>query len=56
MTNENIEKILDKHNVPYYTKNDRIYADSMLSGTKVFEEVEDMTGYGKTQLYDWLGY
>lgn len=56
MTNEKIKKILDLHSVPNYIENGNIFADSMLSGTKKFEEVENMTGWTRKQLYDWLGY
>ena len=49
-------KILDLHNVPYYTENGSIYVDSMLSGTDVFENVGEVTGWSRQQLYAWLGY
>ncbi len=56
MENLAIEKILKAHSVPYYEKNGRIFADSMLAGTEIFEEVEDVTGFSKKKLYEWLGY
>ena len=56
MTIEKIRKILDLHSVPNYTQNGSIYADSMEAGTKVFEKVENVTGWNRTQLYAWLGY
>ena len=56
MTNNQIIKILNAYSIPYYEKDGRIFADSMLSGTSRFEEVEDFTGCTKKQLYEWLGY
>lgn len=56
MSNEKIARILDQHSIPHYIENGRIYADCMIAGTQVFEEVEDMTGCSKNELYDWLGY
>ena len=53
---EKIRKILDLHGVPNYTENGNIYADSMISGKKLFEEVENVTDWTKSQLYIWLGY
>jgi hypothetical protein len=51
-----IEKVLKLHSVPYRIVDDRIYADSMIAGTEVFENIEDLTGYTMQQLRDWLGY
>lgn len=53
---EKIRKILDLHGVPNYTQNGSLYADSMISGKKLFEEVENVTDWTKNQLYIWLGY
>ena len=53
---EKIRKILDLHGVPNYTQNGNIYADSMISGKKLFEEVENVNKKKKSQLYIWLGY
>lgn len=53
---ERIAKILDLHFVPYYCQGGRIYADSMVAHTDLFEEVVDMTGYTRDELYAWLGY
>lgn len=53
---EAIAKILKNHNVPFYIKNNRIYADSMMGGTVEFETVEDLTEFTKVNLYNWLGY
>ena len=51
-----IKKILDAHSVPNYIKGGHIFADSMLSGCAMFEIVEDVTDWSKSQLYAWLGY
>lgn len=56
MSNEKIKKILKEHSIPFLEKDGRIYADSMLAGTKVYEICEDLTGYTNDQLYCWLGY
>lgn len=56
MNNLQIKKVLDAHSIPNYIADDRIYADSMIGGTKEFEHVEDATGWSKEKLYQWLGY
>ena len=56
MTNNEIAKILELHGVPYYEKDGAIYADSMISGTTLFEEVVKITGMTRRALYTWLGY
>lgn len=56
MTIERIKKILDLHGVPNYTQDGNIYADSMISGTTLFEKVENVTRWSRSQLYIWLGY
>lgn len=56
MTAEKIAKILALHSVPFFLKGGRIYADAMIAGTALFEEVEDLTDYTRSQLYTWLGY
>ncbi len=56
MENRKIKKILDAHSVPNFEKEGRIYADTMLSGSDLFEEVEDMTGLSMERLRAWLGY
>jgi hypothetical protein len=56
MTNEKIANILEKHYIPYFEQDNRIYADSMQVGTAIFEEVEDLTGYSRHELLAWLGY
>lgn len=53
---DRIGKILENHNVPFYVNNGRIYADSMIAGTGLFEQVEDLTDCSRKKLYDWLGY
>lgn len=56
MSNEKISKILTLHSVPHYIQNENIFADTMEANTEEFEKVENLTGYNKNQLYDWLGY
>ena len=56
MSNLQIRKILDAHNIPNYEKNNCIYADSMIAETEVFECVENMTGWSKKLIFEWLGY
>lgn len=56
MTLERIARILDAHSVPHYEKDGHIYADSMISGTELFEEVEDVTNWTASKLAAWLGY
>lgn len=56
MTINKIKQILDLHSVPHYEADGRIYADSMISGTDLFQEVEDVTDWTKSQLFAWLGY
>lgn len=53
---ERIKEILDFHSIPNYTQNGSIYADSMEAGTEVFEKIENVTGWSRSQLYTWLGY
>lgn len=56
MENKKILNILKNHNVPCYEDNSRVYADTMISGKSVFEEVDDLTGCTVQELRDWLGY
>ena len=56
MTNTQIKRILDQHSVPNYESGNHIYADSMISGTAIYEQVVDLTGITKPALYQWLGY
>lgn len=56
MTIKSITAILKQHGVPFYEQNGRIYADSMISGTETFEEVEDVTEWTFGELLGWLGY
>ncbi len=53
---EKIARILDNHSVPYYTESGRIYADCMMAGTALFEEVADLTDCTPEALRIWLGY
>ena len=49
---KDIARVLKAHYVPYYIKNERIFADDM-TGTNTYE---DLTGYTLQALRDWLGY
>lgn len=51
-----IAHILDTHSVPYFIKNGRIYADIMVAFSALFEGVEDLTDWTRSQIYAWLGY
>lgn len=53
---ETIKKILDAHSVPNYINGGHIFVDSMLAGNEIFEAVEDVTDWSKSQLFAWLGY
>lgn len=56
MTIERIANILEKHHIPHYVQNGRIYADNMESFTELFSRVTDVTGYTMNDLKNWLGY
>lgn len=56
MTIKKIKTILDLHHIPYFTKGNRIYANSMYGGTELFEEVVDVTDFSFKELCSWLGY
>ena len=56
VSNEKIAKILDAHFVPHFEKDGRIFADSMMAGTALFEEVEDCTNWSIAKMRSWLGY
>lgn len=51
-----IGKILKMHYVPFKILNDRIYADSMIAGTYIFEKTVDMTDKTLSEIYEFLGY
>ena len=53
---ERIKNVLELHGVPCYEESGRLYADSMISGTCVFEKVEDVTEWSRDRLLSWLGY
>lgn len=56
MTAKTIIKILEAHSVPYKMVGEHILADSMLSGTEIFDETLDVTKLTKAELLAWLGY
>lgn len=51
-----ISRVLEGHGVPFYIQGNRIFADSMVAFTAIFEEVVDVTNYTPEQLRAWLGY
>lgn len=53
---DRISRILDEHNVPYFVRDGRIFADTMEAFSQPFEHVEDLTGYTIDELCEWLGY
>lgn len=53
---KDVERILINHSVPYFIKDEHIFADSMMSGTELFEVVEDLTTLTKKEILIWLGY
>lgn len=55
MKNSNIKKILDAHSTPNFEKEGRIYADSMLSGSDLFEKRRfDLLEHGKDPKMAWI--
>ena len=56
MGNTNIIKLLNAHGVPFYEKDNNIYADSMEAFTPIFEKVINLTGKSKKFILEWLGY
>ena len=56
MSIEKIGKILALHYVPFKVLDDRIYADSMIGGTDIFEVTVDMTDKSLSEIYEFLGY
>jgi hypothetical protein len=48
MTNTQIKRILDQHSIPNYESGNHIFADSMISGTAIYEQVVDLTGITKS--------
>jgi hypothetical protein len=56
MSISTIKKILADHGVPFYEENGKVFADSMISGTKLFEQTENVTKWNYPTLMNWLGY
>ena len=54
--NERVVQILKDHSVPHYVLCGDIYADSMESGTDMFEMVVNISNMSTKELYEWLGY
>lgn len=55
-TRKRLINVLKNHNVPYYERKGRVYADTMISCKSLFEEVDDLTDYTIEQVLEWLGY
>ena len=53
---QRLTNILDLHFIPYFVREGRVIADSMIGGTGLFENTIDITDYTKEKLYSWLGY
>lgn len=53
---EKIIKVLKAHSIPFFITDKRIFADSMIGGTGLFEQVEEITSMSKSQFMQWLGY
>lgn len=56
MSNHQITKMLNMHYIPYKIEDGHIIADCMVAFSEPFDVTEDVTGYTKRQLLDWLGY
>ena len=56
MEYEKILKVLEAHGIPFFITGKQIFADSMISGTGLFEQVEEITKMNKSQFMQWLGY
>ena len=56
MTPKKIINILKAHGAPYKVENGQILVDSMISGTRLFEKLENVTDWTREQLFIWLGY
>lgn len=56
MDTDTIIKILCNHSIPYQVRVGRVLADSMESGTALFEHVTDVTDFSRSELAVWLGY
>lgn len=58
MSNSQIAKILDAHNITHYTEHGRIYAISryLKRYGKTYYRHEDLTGSTKEELLAWIGY
>jgi hypothetical protein len=54
--NVQVIQILKAHSVPHYELYGDIYADSMIGGTELFEEVINVSEMSRAELLSWLGY
>lgn len=57
MNNQEIKKILKEHCIESYIANEQIYAITIYTKDgQAYEEPENLTGYTKKQLFEYLGY
>lgn len=56
MSTAKIKRILAEHGAHFYELCGEVFADSMISGTKLFEQVENVTKWSYPKLMSWLGY
>lgn len=54
--NQQIIQILIDHSIPHYELYGDLYADSMESGTELFEKTVNISKMSKSELFAWLGY
>lgn len=57
MSNTAIKKALDSHSIAYVEENDHVFASVYgYSRIQAGDELQDLTGYSRRALLDWLGY
>ena len=58
MNNERIAEILKAHSIGFVVENGSIYGIAVYTDINGYPycEKEEMTGWSRRQLYDWLGY
>lgn len=57
MNNQEIKKILTAHGIDNYNENGQLYAITIYTKNgQAYEEPENVTGYTKKQLFEYLGY
>lgn len=57
MNNQEIKKILTAHGIDSYNENGQLYAITIYTKNgQTYEEPENVTGYSKKQILEYLGY